>query len=299
MVCPKCTSSCIQKKGTRERKLKSDVQEYKCMSCNKWFNVPIDSDIEEGNDSLFAEDIEPGDILEYKTDKPFRLYCATDIHHGACEHHWEKFEEFIDEVDSDSTARWIMNGDNIELIPPNYKISQRGQAMEPDQQHITFIKRIERIADKLLFVRGGNHDMIRSVNLLGFDVTKVMSDILRVPYYRMPGYTRIKVGDREWYFVSGHGKSGGKNGDLELDKMAAVYSNGDIFFLGHNHQLYAKPVDSLRVDNDEEVIHRRWYCRGGSFLKYAEYARYGFFGITRTGWVTMEFSEDGIKAWEN
>ena len=292
MICPKCTSSCVRKEGTRERKERT-VQEYKCMSCNKWFNIPIDSDIEE-NDSLFAEDIEPGDILEYKTDKTFRLYCATDIHHGACEHHWEKFEEFIDEVDSDSTARWIMNGDNIELIPPNYKISQRGQAMEPDQQHITFIKRIERIADKLLFVRGGNHDMFRSVNLLGFDVTKIMSDILRVPYYRMPGYMRIKVGDREWFFVSGHGKSGGKNGDLELDKMAAVYSDGDIFFLGHNHQLYAKPVDSLRVENDEEVIHRRWYCSGGSFLKYAEYARYSFFPIVRTGWVTIEMNEDKI-----
>ena len=298
MICPRCTSSCVRKEGTRARKERT-VQEYKCMSCSKWFNVPVNSDIEEGNDSLFPEDIEPGDILEYKTDKPFRLYCATDIHYGACEHHWEKFEEFIDEVDSDSTARWIMNGDNIELIPPNYKISQRGQALEPDQQHITFIKRIERIADKLLFIRGGNHDMIRSVNLLGFDVTKVMSDMLRVPYYRMPGYTRIKVGDREWYFVSGHGKSGGKNGDLELDKMAAVYSNGDIFFLGHNHQLYAKPVDSLKVEEDEEVIHRRWYCRGGSFLKYAEYARYSFFPIVRTGWVTIELNETKIKAWTN
>ena len=299
MVCPKCTSTCIQKKGTRKRKQKSNVQEYKCMSCTKWFSVPMDSEIEEGSASLFAEDIETGDILEYKADKTFRLYCATDIHHGAAEHHWEKFEEFIDEVDSDSTGRWIMNGDNIELIPPNYKISQRGQDMEPDEQHITFIKRIERIADKLLFIRGGNHDMIRAVNLLGFDVTKVMSDMLRVPYYRMPGYTRIKVGDREWFFVSGHGKSGGKNGDLELDKMAAVYSDGDIFFLGHNHQLYAKPVDSLRVEEDEEVIHRRWYCRGGSFLKYAEYARYSFFPIVRTGWVTIEMNEDKIKAWTN
>ena len=299
MICPKCSSTSLHKQGTRKRKVKPTVQEYKCLTCRKYFSVPIDPDLLEKAESLFAEDIEPGDVLEYKTDKTFRLYCATDIHHGASEHHWEKFEEFIDEVDSDSTARWIMNGDNIELIPPNYKISQRGQAMEPDQQHITFIKRIERIADKLLFVRGGNHDMIRSVYLLGFDVTKVMSDILRVPYYRMPGYTRIKVGDREWYFVSGHGKSGGKNGDLELDKMAAVYSNGDIFFLGHNHQLYAKPVDSLRVHNNEEVIHRRWYCRGGSFLKYAEYARYSFFPIVRTGWVTIEMNEDKIKAWTN
>jgi predicted phosphodiesterase len=297
MICPKCTSSCVIKEGTRERK-KSRVQEFSCKSCNKWFSVPINSDIEEGS-GIFLEDIEPGDILEYKTDKSFKLHCATDIHHGAIEHHWEKFEEFVEEVDSDPKARWFMNGDNIELIPPNYKISQRGQAMEPDQQHITFIKRIEKIADKLIFIRGGNHDMTRSINLLGFDVSKVMADILRVPYYRLPGYTRIKVGNQTWYFVSGHGKSGAKNGDLELDKMAAVYSDGDIFFLGHNHQLYAKPVDSLKVENSEERIHRRWYCRGGSFLQYADYARYSFFPIVRTGWVTVEFTDKKIKSWTN
>ena len=298
MVCPKCTSTYIIKQGTRERKNKGKVQEYKCNSCSKWFSVPLTDDIEDPQ-SMFPDSIEPGSVLRYVTDKPFRLHCATDIHHGASEHHWEKFEEFIEEVDSDPNSRWVMNGDNIELIPPNYKISQRGQDMEPDDQHITFIKRIERIADKLLFVRGGNHDMIRSINLLGFDVSKVMADILRVPYYRMPGYCKITVGDRDWYFVSGHGKGGGKNGDLELDKMAAVYSDGDVFFLGHNHQLYAKPVDSLKVVGDEEEIHRRWYCRGGSLLKYAEYARYSFFPIVRTGWVTLEFNDKKIKAWTN
>ena len=99
--------------------------------------------------------------------------------------------------------------------------------------------------------------------------------------------------------VSGQGKSGAQNGDLELDKLAAVYSQGDVFFLGHNHQLYAKPVDSIVVEMFEEALHRRWYVRGGSFLRYAEYARYSVYPIVRTGWITMEFTEDGIKCWEN
>ena len=192
-----------------------------------------------------------------------------------------------------------MNGDNIELIPPNYKISQRGQDMEPDDQHITFMKRIEKNADKLIFIRGGNHDMIRSINLLGVDISRVMADSLKVPYFRMPGYAQISINGVNWNLVSGHGKGGGKNGDLELDKMAAIYTDGDVFILGHNHQLYAKPVDSLKIEDGEERLRRRWYCRGGSFLKYAEYARYSFYGVARTGWVTMEFSENGIKAYEN
>ena len=81
--------------------------------------------------------------------------------------------------------------------------------------------------------------------------------------------------------------------------MASVYSEGDVFILGHNHQLYAKPVDSLRVESMEERIKRRWFCRGGSFLKYAEYARYSFYPLVRTGWVTIRIEEDDIKCWAN
>ena len=126
-----------------------------------------------------------------------------------------------------------------------------------------------------------------------------MQIMLGIPYFRLPGYSMVQVGDKTWNLVTGHGKSGAKNGDTELDKMAAVYSEGDVFFLGHNHQLYAKPLDSLKIEKKGERIHRRWYCRGGSFLSYADYARYSFFPMIRTGWVTLEFREDKIKAWTN
>ena len=295
IICPHCTSSKVRKNGVRINK-GDDVQEWQCTNCNKYFRTPLE---DPNADLMLSEDVEPGKILECKFDKPVRIHGATDVHFGALEHHSEKFQDFIDEINADPNARWFLNGDNIELIPPNYKISQRGQIMEPDDQHIKFIKRITPILDKLLFIRGGNHDMIRSINLLGFDVSKIMADMVNVPYFKLPGYTKICVGNTDWYMVSGHGKGGGKNGDLELDKMSAVYSDGDAFFLGHNHQLYTKPIDSLIVEGDEERLHRRWYCRGGSFLKYAEYARYSFFPMIRTGWVTMEFNEDEIKAWTN
>ena len=296
MICPHCSSAKISKNGIRIRITKNAVQEYICGKCSKYFSAPVER---ENGDLLINRDVEPGKILELSFKKSVKIHGATDVHFGANEFHDDKFDNLIEEVKADPNARWFLNGDNIELIPPGYKISQRGQNMEPDEQHIHFIKKIEPIVDKLLFIRGGNHDMIRSVNILGFDVCRVMSDMLQVPYFRLPGYTKILVGDRKWFLVSGHGKGGGKNGDLELDKMAAVYSDGDVFFLGHNHQLYCKPIDSLRVDNDEERLHRRWYCRGGSFLKYADYARYSFFPMIRTGWVTMEFGKNKIEAWTN
>ena len=196
---------------------------------------------------------------------------------------------------------WIGdNGDLLELIPPHYKINQRGQDIPPEEQYLEFSRLVAPIKDKCLFIRGGNHDYIRSFNILDFDVCKVLAKEIGVPYYRMPGYTRINVDGSSYNLVSGHGKSGGKNGDLELDKMAAVYSQGDVFFLGHNHQLYVKPMDSLIIgDDNTEEMKRRWYIRGGSFLRYADYARYSFFPIIRTGWTTIEFKEEGIHCWEN
>jgi len=79
MICPKCTSLSIVKEGTRKRKT-GRIQEYSCNSCHKWFVVPVEKEVKGERESIFLEDIEPGDILEYKTDKVFRLYCATDVH---------------------------------------------------------------------------------------------------------------------------------------------------------------------------------------------------------------------------
>ena len=45
------------------------------------------------------------------------------------------------------------------------------------------------------------------------------------------------MGGAIWNIVSGHGKSGAKYGELELDKLSAVYTDGDVFILVHNHQL--------------------------------------------------------------
>ena len=270
-------------------------QEYKCKACSRRFSVPIETIIVKKTD-----DIEPGKIFSEKFDDTVRIHGLTDIHVGAVEHDTIKFDEAIKKIEEDDNARWFANGDILELIPPNYKINQRGQNIPPEDQYMEFIKRVEPIQNKCLFIRGGNHDYLRSFNILDFDVCKVMAKELNVPYYRLPGYAKIKVNGKEWYLASGHGKSGGKNGDLELDKMATVYPWGDVFFLGHNHQLYAKPMDSIVVDdNDEETLHRRWYIRGGSFLRYADYARYSFYPLVRTGWVTIEFSDSKIKCWEN
>ena len=294
MVCPYCTSMYVKKDGKKFNKSKTN-QKFKCNSCSKNFSVPFETSIPDEFPS-----IKPGEIFTIKSKEKLRIHCLTDIHVGAVEFDLKKFKEAVRMIKRDRNARWFGNGDLLELIPPGYKaINQRGQNIPPDEQYLAFLKLVEPIKDKCLFIRGGNHDFLRSYTILDFDVCKTLAAEMNVPYFQYPGYTSVDIAGSVWNIVSGHGKSGAKNGDLELDKLSSVYSDGDVFILGHNHQLYAKPVDSIKIVDGEESLRRRWYVRGGSFLRYANYARYSMYPIIRTGWVTTELTKDGIKCWEN
>ena len=294
MVCPYCTSMYVKKDGKKFNKSKTN-QKFKCNSCSKNFSVPLDTVISDEFPS-----IKPGEIFTIKSKEKLRIHCLTDIHVGAVEFDLKKFKEAVRMIKKDRNARWFGNGDLLELIPPGYKaINQRGQNIPPDEQYLAFLKLVEPIKDKCLFIRGGNHDFLRSYTILDFDVCKTLAAEMNVPYFQYPGYTSVDIAGSVWNIVSGHGKSGAKNGDLDLDKLSSVYSDGDVFILGHNHQLYAKPVDSIKIVDGEESLRRRWYVRGGSFLRYANYARYSMYPIIRTGWVTTELTKDGIKCWEN
>ncbi len=298
MLCPHCASMHTKIHGYRRNTDNDLMQRHLCKSCNKSFTVPYETQIDDSEDGEHKK-VEAGSVLRYEYNGKVRIHGLTDVHIGANEHDHEKLRDAIKIIKNDKFARWFGNGDILECIPPNYKIPQRGQSMSPDDQYEEALKLLRPIADKCLFIRGGNHDYIRSIKVLDFDISRGMANALGIPYYELPGYTTLVTGGREWNLVSGHGVGGGKNGDLELDRMASVYSDGDVFFLGHNHQLYAKPIDSISILNGEETLHRRWYVRGGSFLRYANYARYSMFPIIRTGWVTMEFDRDGIECWVN
>jgi predicted phosphodiesterase len=294
MVCPYCTSMYVKKDGKKFNKGTTN-QKFKCNSCSKNFSVPYETSIPDEYPS-----VKPGEIFTIKSKEKLRIHCLTDVHVGAVEFDLKKFKEAVRMIKRDRNARWFGNGDLLELIPPGYKaINQRGQNIPPDEQYLAFLKLVEPIKDKCLFIRGGNHDFLRSYTILDFDVCKTLAAEMNVPYFQYPGYTSVDIAGSVWNIVSGHGKSGAKNGDLELDKLSSVYSDGDVFILGHNHQLYAKPVDSIKIVDGEESLRRRWYVRGGSFLRYANYARYSMYPIIRTGWVTTELTKDGIKCWEN
>ena len=121
MVCPSCTSHLVIKYGKKLRK-SGTRQEYKCKVCARRFSIPVETVV-----SRKTDDIEPGKIFSEEFNDTIRIHGLTDIHVGAVEHDIAKFDEAIKVIKEDDNARWFANGDLLELIPPNYKINQRGQ----------------------------------------------------------------------------------------------------------------------------------------------------------------------------
>ena len=235
--------------------------------------------------------IVPGKVQEITLNKKkVNLHCITDVHVGSKVFDMLLFLKVIDKIKKDPNAYWFGNGDMLEFIPPNYHIPEGDQAFDNNEQYEQFVSMIRPIKHKCLFVRGGNHDTLRSVRLAGIDIIRVMCDDLEIPYFPFPGYTVINYKGGQFTFASGHGKGGGKNGDLELQRLRNIFPDADMYYLGHNHQLYAKPIDSFEIMKENEEVRRQWFVRGGSFIGYAEYARYAMFEPQTKGWVEVRLS---------
>lgn len=236
--------------------------------------------------------IVPGKVLEKKVkNKKVNLHCLTDIHVGSKVFDRLLLLKAIDTIKKDPNALWFGNGDLLEFIPPNYHIPEGDQLFDNNEQYSQFVAMIRPILSKCIFLRGGNHDTMRSVKTAGIDIVRIMCDDLEVPYFPFPGYTKINYGSGIFSFASGHGKSGAKNGDAELQRLRNIYPEADMYYLGHNHQLYAKPIDSFEMLQDNEEVKRQWFVRGGSFIGYAEYARYSILEPQTKGWVEVRLSD--------
>ena len=121
MICPKCASIHTKRDGRKKQKNRT-IQEYKCHACNSYFATPLDTTIKQ-----YDQLIEPGKIFSFESKHTTRVHCLTDVHVGANEFDSLKFQEAVNKIKDDKNAVWFGNGDLLELIPPNYKISQRGK----------------------------------------------------------------------------------------------------------------------------------------------------------------------------
>ena len=225
------------------------------------------------------------------------LYLTSDWHCGAETCDYDALRALIRDVKSDPQARIILGGDQMEMTPPGHHDGLRHSDSDLDHQIIRTIAALKDISNKILIIYQGNHGAKRFEAL---DPDLILASVLKVPYSTVPTVVRLVFKDeRSLKICGGHGKSGGKNSDLELEKLTEIYTNCDVYHLGHNHDLYAKEIGSLEYDDEgKERWVNKWICRTGSMLLYAAYSRYAVMKPRPTGYLIVKIRKGSIRSIE-
>lgn len=238
--------------------------------------------------------IAQGLVLEAKSD--FDLYLTSDWHCGqeCCD--YAGLGDMVKSIDSNPKARVLIGGDVMEVTPPGHHDGGRNSDSYIDGQIIRTSNALAGIAKKIDLVIGGNHGKARLAKV-GIDPDLLLSHNIKCDYSTVPRVVLYKTPVGTIKVCIGHGRSGGQNSMTELKKMRQVYPNCDIYCLGHDHSLFAEPDGSIEyTEEGEEYWSPVWLCRSGSFLTYAEYARYGFYAPKPTGYLIARIREGKVKA---
>lgn len=235
---------------------------------------------------------EKGIIVSVKPN--FNLYFWSDQHFGANECNYELARNIVNLIKKDKHAYVILGGDLIEAIPRNYKISERGQSVTPDLQIAETSKQLKVISKKIVVLFKGNHNTQSRGESVDSDF--LIAQYLNCPYKTTPTVIQFKTTQGTIKVAGGHGKSSAKNGDLELELLRKIYPGCNIYFLGHNHMLYAKRMGALQYTSEgNEKWDESWLVRTGNCLNYPEYARYGILPPQRSGCIKFEIRNGKIK----
>lgn len=226
--------------------------------------------------------------------KDCNVYLWSDQHFGSTECNYKLAEQVVDLIHKDKIGKVILGGDTLEAIPRNYKISERGQSTPPDFQVAETARRLRKIKDKILVLFKGNHNTQARGESMDSDY--LLAELLDAPYKTVPTVVQLITPKGIVKLAGGHGHSGAKNGDNELNSLRKIFPDCQAYFLGHNHMLYAKQTGSLVHDiKGDEHWEEYWYIRTGNCLNYAEYARFAVYEPQRSGCIKVEIRDGKIQ----
>lgn len=223
----------------------------------------------------------------------FNLYMLSDLHCGAMDCNYPFLQKAIKMIEADKKALVILGGDTIEAIPRGYKINEEGQHCSINTQIARTVKEFERIKKKIVVLFKGNHNSMARGESIDSDF--LIAQALGIPYKTVPSMIHINTPTGIVKLAGGHGKSSGKNNDIELEQIRKIYPNAQAYFLGHTHALYCKQSGALVYDEKgQERWDPVWLIRTGNFLNYPDYARYAMYAPQRSGFVQLSVRKDVI-----
>lgn len=172
------------------------------------------------------------------------------------------------------------------------------QVLSPQEQIDEMIEWLKPLAKAGLIIGllMGNHEN-RAMKDSGVDLTKMMCDVLSVPYLGYSCYQHLRVGKQTYTVYSTHGSSNATTpaGKINAAIRASSHADVDLVLYGHTHGLDTSAIvrESIDKRNKSIVVKDKRVVLTGSYLEYrGSYGEMMGYQPLKTGSPLIIFSAD-------
>lgn len=221
-----------------------------------------------------------------------------DVHSGHFAHRREKFLAYIQWIANTPNVYAILGGDLMENALDDGRGMTYDQTMNPQTQLDEMTSLLSPIAHKILVSVPGNHEG-RTEKKSGIDVSKVLAERLKIPYFSGPVFMDVLANGFRWSFYVQHGNtfSRTKGGKMNAAARPKMFTGLVHFFVsGHVHDKNVGSETLLIQDpvNCRLIQVEQWFVIAQSFMNwYKTYAYKAGWQPPAPGGVAMELDENG------
>lgn len=219
-----------------------------------------------------------------------------DVHWGAAHVDTDLLDNVLDYIEENRDhLRILLMGDEIELAT-RHSIGSGiyEQTLIPQQQIEEFVAMMKPYSDLIDGIITSNH-VDRCFKETGVNVTKLMADLLNIPYLGDRAIVNFTWGKRAYPFYIRHGSGGGgtvASVDKQLRTMVGQVPDASVYALGHFHKCYSFPDKCNRIDlyNHKLRYESRTYICSGTALKTGGYADVAGLDLVQTGYPVVKLN---------
>lgn len=217
------------------------------------------------------------------------LIILSDAHIGEKQSNIKLLKERIDYIKNNPNAYCILNGDLIDnaIVGSTAESGVYNARISPMQQTLTTVNMLNPIADKILCIQTGNHEL-RTEKKTNIDNTQIIALGLNLlpKYSNTPTLLFLRFGSiRNGYrqrcfsvYVT-HGTKAGRSVGAKANAIKSLSNivNADIVIHSHTHMPLVFKDATYQVDYQNSTVNKKEtvYVNSGTTLEYADYASRG------------------------
>lgn len=250
--------------------------------------------------------------IKFKSGRPIRLNKQTllpkkgknyaevvflgDVHWGSPNCAKNKFIDMINYCYDKNIYVFLM-GDLIEMATrDSIGAGVYEQEFIGQNQVENMIEILMPLAQKrlILGLLQGNHEE-RVYKSTGINVSRIMANVLNVPYLGDACWNLFKVKNQFYYVYTLHGRTNARYEGTALTALERLSSsfNADLVAMGHAHKLISSHALNQDIKNNCVIERKKFLLLTGSYLSYDKsYAQTSGLNISKIGSPKVKFFSD-------